>query len=101
MSRTGQFQALTFAVAPAGSFNTRYTAARESPICLATEETPLPSPVKATISEIEVTVSAIIPLHPDQRRGQLTLQLISIDARYTYIDLLNLALRQTELDFKE
>lgn len=50
---------------------------------------------------IEVTVSAVIPLHPDQRRGQLALQLISIDARDTYIDLLRLALRQTELDFKE
>lgn len=52
-------------------------------------------------AEIEVTVSAVIPLHPDQRRGQLALQLISIDARDTYIDLLRLALRQTELDFNE
>ena len=52
-------------------------------------------------AKIEVTVSFVATLHPAQRRGQLSLQLISIDTRYTYIDLLNLALRQTELDFKE
>lgn len=52
-------------------------------------------------TEIEVTVSAVIPLHPDQRRGQLALHLISIDATQTYSDLLRLALSQAEFDFKE
>ena len=52
-------------------------------------------------AEIEVTVSAVIPLHPDQRRGQLNLHLISIDSAQTYSDLLRLALSQTELDFKD
>lgn len=51
-------------------------------------------------AEIDVTVSAVIPLHPDQRRGQLSLHLISIDASYSYSDLLRLALSQFELNFK-
>jgi hypothetical protein len=50
-------------------------------------------------TEIDVTVSAVIPLHPDQRRGRLSLHLISIDGAYSYSDLLRLALSQAELDF--
>ena len=50
-------------------------------------------------AEVEITVAAVIPVHPDLRRGQLILQLIRIESALSYSDLLRKALAQSELAF--
>ena len=47
---------------------------------------------------VEVDLSAMIPLHTDLRRCELDLQLAKISSQETYRNLLEVALAQEELD---